>query len=117
MAYTSYLLFETVRQGGIVGFASNCAMNSSAYVDIPCGSGNMHTKKILEALATMSELARRDYSLNALLLRSVEKLREGTDLYIITPFVDGRTGETIRRLKHRGFNVSVIPLGVGGEEV
>ena len=117
LAYTSYLLFETVKQGGVVGFASNCAINSRAYIDIPCGSGNMHTKKILEALAEMSELARRDYSLNALILRAVEKMREGTDLYIITPFVDEKTAETLRKLKHRGFNALVVPLSIGDVEV
>ena len=116
LCFASFILSETVRQGGAVGFAANCAEDCGAYVNIPCGTGQLHVKKILEALACISEYARHDYSVNALLEVAADGLEWGTDIYLITSFTDEKTVGVINRLGARGLNVSVLYLNGGESE-
>ena len=83
-------------------------------MNIPCSTGQLHVKRILEALACISEYARHDYSVNALLEAAAEGLEGGTDMYLITSFTDERTVGIINALGERGLNVSVLYLNGGG---
>lgn len=105
-----HLFCRAVQNGGRVGFSANCALQSAHYVYLPCSSGEQHTKAILECLACISGFAQRDYSMSALLERVVPELPSGTDVYLITPYVDARIGAMLHSLEHAGINVCVIPL-------
>lgn len=107
-----YLFCTAETEGGRVGFATNCATESSRFIEIPCSSGNMHTKKMLECFAEISAYARHDYSMNSL-LREAIKLPQDTDIYFITPHVDDKNAELIGALERTGRSVSVIGLEVG----
>ena len=111
--YACYLLMETLRQGGTVGFACNCAVDGKAYVHIPCGATNAHVKKILETFAKVKYYARREYSMSALMARAASGLLNGTDIYLLTTYVDANTASVIRMLENTGQNVCVIPLSGG----
>lgn len=114
LQYACYLLVETLRQGGSVGFACNCEVDGKAYLRISCGATNAHIKTILEALAKVKYYARREYSISALMANTAKELASGTDVYLITTYVDSRAAEVIHMLENMGCNVCVIPLSKGG---
>jgi len=105
-----FLFCEALKNGGRVGFCSNCTVDSSPYIHIPCGSGDLHAKSILEHFACISSFAGRDYSMSALLQRVAPTLPAGTDVYLITPMVDFKTGSLLRALERSGVNVQTVPL-------
>jgi len=111
-----YLFCQAVNNGGRVGFAANCAVGSSQYSHIPCGSGEPHTKTVLEHFAELSPYGQRDYSMSALLGQLTPDLPTGTDLYLITPFVDSKVAALLRMLERAGRNVCVLPLTTGGDQ-
>lgn len=108
--YACYLFCEAIKNGGRVGFSANCAMGDDPYVCIPCNSGDMHVKNILEHFADISVLGRRDFSITAMLSEVAPDLPAGTDLYLITPYVDHKTAKLLHTLERAGRNVCVIPL-------
>ena len=99
---------------GNVGFATNCAVGDTRYIHVPCGSGTTHTKTILEQFAEISSNAKRDYSVNVILQTIAPELPRGTDIYLITPFVDDKMAGLLHILRHMGRNVEVILL-TGGD--
>ena len=113
LRYACYLFCEALRNGGNVGFATNCAVDSSRYIHVPCNSGTMHTKLILEQFAEISTNAKRDYSIGVILQTIVPDLPRGTDVYVITPFVDDKTAGLLHSLRHTGRTVEVILLSGG----
>ena len=120
LCYACYILSAVVDHGGSCGFASNCAPAGRAYMHIPCSSGNLHTKRMLEAFASVNYYDKRDHSINSLLENIVKELAAGVDVYLITPVIDSKTALTIRRIEGMGRNVCVIPLserGCGYEEI
>lgn len=120
LCYACYILSEVVAHGGSCGFASNCAPVGRAYAHIPCSSGTLHTKRMLEAFATVNYYDKRDHSINSLLENIAKELAVGVDVYLITPVVDSKTALTIRRIEGMGRSVCVIPLserGYGYEEI
>lgn len=114
LRYACYLFCEALRNGGNVGFATNCAVGDSRYTHVPCGSGTVHTKTILEQFAEISSNAKRDYSINVILQTIAPELPRGTDIYLITPFVDDKMAGLLHILRHTGKTVEVI-LFSGGE--
>ncbi len=111
------LLTETVKNGGRVGFASNCAVGAKVGVNIPCGVGEAHTRSILEAMAQMRVYSNRDFSLAHMLMESASGLARGTDIYLITPYIDTATSETIHKLEKIGQSVYVIPITERSEQI
>lgn len=109
LSYAAYLLTEALRQGGAVGFASNCASGKRSYLHVPCGTGSAHARQILECFAAITHTG-RDYSIASLLEQISADLPSSTDVYLITPYVDARVAETLRFLERTGRNVSVIRL-------
>ncbi len=107
-----YLFCQAQTYGGKVGFVTNSSTEDSRYVNIPCDTGNLHTKKILECFAEITPYARHDFSMNSLLQDAI-KLPNGTDIYLITPYVDDKNAELIRSLERVGKSVSVIKIQVG----
>ena len=73
----------------------------------------MHTKRILEQFAEISTNEKRDYSVNMILQTIVPQLARGTDVYLITPFVDDKMAGMLHSLRHVGRNVEVIMLKGG----
>ena len=114
LRYACYLFCEAIKNGGNVGFSTNCTIGTSRYVHIPCGSSDLHTKRILEQFSEISPYAKRDYSMPAILQKLSPQLPKGTDIYLITPFVDDKTADILHTLQRMGRNVQVIPL-VGGD--
>ncbi len=49
--------------------------------------------------------------MSSLLARCAADLSGATDIYLIAPYVDSKTAQTLRRLESMGRNVSVIALG------
>ena len=116
LRYSCYLFCEAIKNGGNVGFATNCTVGASRYIHIPCGSSDLHTKTILEQFAEISPYAKRNYSMPAILKKLSLQLPRGTDIYLITPFVDDKTAELLYSLQRMGQNVQVIPLVGGAQE-
>ncbi len=115
LRYACYLFCEALRNGGNVGFATNCAVGDSRYIHVPCSSGTTHTKKILEQFAEISINAKRDYSVNVILQAIAPELPRGTDIYLITPFVDDKMAGLLHTLRRTGRNVEVIFLTRGDD--
>ena len=116
LRYACYLFSEALKNGGNVGFATNCATGNARYVYIPCGSGTVHTKSILEQFAEISMNEKRDYSVNIILQTVAPELARGTDVYLITPFVDDKMAGLLHSLRRVGQNVEVILLSGGGSQ-
>ena len=116
LRYACYLFGEALKNGGNVGFATNCATGNARYVYIPCGSGTVHTKSILEQFAEISMNEKRDYSVNIILQTIAPELARGTDIYLITPFVDDKMAGLLHSLRRVGRNVEVILLSGGGSQ-
>ena len=116
LRYACYLFSEALKNGGNVGFATNCATGNARYVYIPCGSGTVHTKSILEQFAEISMNEKRDYSVNIILQTIAPELARGTDIYLITPFVDDKMAGLLHSLRRVGRNVEVILLSGGGSQ-
>lgn len=116
LRYACYLFSEALKNGGNVGFATNCAVDSARYIHIPCSSGMMHTKLILEQFAEISTNAKRDYSVSVILQTIVPDLPRGTDVYIITPFVDDKMAGLLHSLRRTGRTVEVISISGGMPE-
>ncbi len=114
LRYACYLFCEALKNGGNVGFATNCAVDDARYIHIPCSSGTVHTKLILEQFAEISSNAKRDYSTNVILQTIAPELARGTDIYLITPFVDDKMAGLLHSLRRTGRNVEVILLSGGG---
>ncbi len=115
LCYACKLLMETVKSGGRVGFASNSAVGAKIGINISCGIGEAHTRAILENMAQMRVYSNRDFSLANMLMESASRLARGTDIYIVTPYIDTSTSEVIRKLERMGQSVYVIPLTERGE--
>jgi len=113
LRYACYLFGRGVNNGGSIGFSTNCAVGSARYIHIPCGSGELHTKRILEHFAEISPCAKKDYSITTILKKYAPQLSLETDIYLITPFVDDKMSEILSVLRHTGRTVQVIPL-IGG---
>ncbi len=114
LRYACYLFCEALKNGGNVGFATNCAVGNARYIHVPCGSGTAHTKQILERFAEISINAKRDYSINVILQTIAPELARGTDIYLITPHVDDKMAGLIHALRHAGKTVEIILLSGGG---
>ena len=114
LRYACYLFCEALKNGGNVGFVTNCAVGDNRYIHVPCGSGTTHTKKILEQFAEISINAKHDYSVNVILQTIAPELPRGTDIYLITPFVDDKMAGLLHILRRMGRNVEVILL-TGGD--
>ena len=104
-----YLFCQAQTFGGRVGFAANCATDAGKFINIPCESGNLHTKRILECFSQISPYARREYSMNSL-LREAINLPQSTDIYYITSFVDSKNAELIHALERAGRSVNIVRL-------
>ena len=110
LRYACYLFSEALKNGGNVGFAANCAVGARKFIKTPCAAGGAHVKSVLRCLSQVNYYSRRDFSFDSLILRVAEEMSAGTDLYLITPYVDSKAGETVRRLESGGVNVCLIPL-------
>ncbi|MBO5938842.1 MAG: DUF58 domain-containing protein [Clostridia bacterium] len=114
LRYACFLFCEAVKHGANVGFSSNCAQGSSQYIDIPCGSGERHTKRILEAFAEITWYSKRDYSVTALLQRILPTLDHMTDLFLITASVDDELAKVINQAEQFGYAIHIIMLETRG---
>lgn len=113
LKYTCFLFCEALKNAGRVGFSSNCAIGESRYVHIPCSSGEAHTKSMLESFAELAWFARRDFSMTAIVKAIAPTLSIGTDLYLITPFVDDELAHLLSELERAEVSVNVITLKEG----
>ena len=113
LRYACYLFGLGISNGGSIGFSTNCTVEGDRYIHIPCGNGELHTKRILEQFAEISPYAKRDYSMTTILKKYVPQLSPETDVYLISPFVDDKTSEILLGLRRMGRNVQVIPLTGG----
>ena len=110
LSFACRLLLEVVKNGGSVGFASNCSVDSRSFINIQCGASDAHTEEILKCFAEMSVYSTRNYSIDSLIMRTASQLPRGTDIYLIAPQIDTKTAQTIRTLERMGRNVQIIPL-------
>lgn len=113
LKYACYLFCEAVENGGRIGFSVNYANGMQNYAFIPCGSGEMHIKRILEQFAILDGFSKRDYSMAALLRNYASELKSGTDIYLISPYIDENTAEMLFALDRAGRNVQVIKISGG----
>lgn len=104
-----HLFCQAETYGGRVGFAANCSTDTEDFINIPCDSSNLHTKRILECFAQITAYGRRDYSIGSL-LREAIALPTSTDIYYITSFVDDKNAAIIHSLERSGRSVNVVKL-------
>ncbi|MBR5859428.1 MAG: DUF58 domain-containing protein [Clostridia bacterium] len=116
LKYACYLFCEAVENGGRVGFAVNSATNSQSFSFIKCGSGEAHIKRLLEQFALLDNYSIREYSIAALMRSCISEFKSGTDVFIITPYVDESTAEMIADIKRAGINITLIRI-TGGAEI
>ena len=110
LRYACYLFCEAIKRDAMVGFSVNCSLGSSRYIYIPCGNGELHIKNVLERFAELSQYARRNYSMSAIIKSVAPDLPQNTDIYLITPYVDTNMADTLNELQRLGKNVKVINL-------
>lgn len=113
LQYACYLFSLGINNGGSVGFCTNCTLETSRYIHIPCGNSILHTKLVLEQFAEISPYSKRAYSMTGILQNHALQLSKETDIYYIAPSIDNKTAEVISTLQHMGRNVQVIPLPEG----
>jgi len=110
---STYLFCETVKNGGRIGFAANCPTKDSNYTFVPCGSGMLHNKEILERFAEISYYSQRNYSFEALIKNGLPQSPRGVDFYFITTYVNSSLAETLSRFRSLGYSIYVIDMARG----
>lgn len=113
LRYACFLFCRALENGGRVGFCTNCTVGTAKYIYTPCGSGEQHSKRILEQFAELDIYARRDFSMPAILEKYAFASPLEVDIYLIASAVDSKMSELLYRLERTGHNVQVVPL-VGG---
>ena len=114
LQYACFLCCEAIKNDGCVGFSTNGTEEQKRYIFVPCGSGDFHAKTILKIFSKLNWFAKRDYSMAALMEQTVPKLRVGTDVYLITPFIDKDLAQSISAIQKAGFHICVIPMDYRG---
>ncbi len=110
LKYACFLFCEALKNAGAIGFATNCARDSARFIHIPLGNGDVHTKNILEAFSEIAWYAKRDYSMNALIKRTIPSITTNTDIFLITPIVDEDLAKTLFKLKQIGYSIHTVQL-------
>lgn len=113
LKYACYLFCEALQNGGRVGFAVNSSTSGQSFSYIKCGSGEAHVKKLLEQFAVLDNFNTREYSTAALMRNCVQDFKSGTDIFLITPFIDESTAEMAAALDRAGRNVNIIKITGG----
>lgn len=116
LRYACYLFCEALKNSGNVGFGANCSNSSSKYIYLPCTTGDLHTKSILEAFAEITTHARRDYSMSAIFKKVIPTLNISTDIFLITPPLDTELSKDIWQAEQMGYAVYIIPLDIGRDK-
>lgn len=110
LGYCCYLFSEILNQGGRVGFACNCQIGSKSHIYIPCSSGDIHVKNILDSIAEISYYGRHDCSINSILEKFSAEAPKNVDLYFITPEIDHKLSNNIEKIEYGGNHVCIIVL-------
>lgn len=112
-----YLLRETVRNGGRYGFAANIealkySLNNP-FIFIPCGTGNLHMKNVLETFAAIPLYrTSREYSFAALLQAHRDLIPRDMDVYLLTAGGEGGDSRLLREMSRAGNTVTVVRIPV-----
>ena len=112
-----YLLRETVKNGGHYGFAANIeALKYSInnpFIFIPCGTGNLHMKNVLETFAAIPVYrTAREYSFPALLQAHRELIPRDIDVYLLTAGSDSSYSRLLREMERAGNTVTMVKIPV-----
>jgi hypothetical protein len=70
---------------------------------------------MLESFSELAWFARRDFSMTAIVKAVAPTLSVGTDLYLITPFVDDELSRLLCELERAEVSVNIITLREGVE--
>jgi hypothetical protein len=70
---------------------------------------------MLESFSELTWFARRDFSMTAIVKAVAPTLSVGTDLYLITPFVDDELSRLLCELERAEVSVNIITLREGVE--
>lgn len=103
-----YLFCEAVQNGGRVGFSVNQPSGNEKYVYIPCESGFIHTKRILNRFAELDNFTDKTYSMSAILSNHYTEIPKCADIYLITTSIDERTAEILAMLERSGRNTHIV---------
>lgn len=114
LRYACFLAAETIKNAGRIGFATNCEIGELKYVYLPCSSGDAHTKALLENFAELASFSRRDYSMTAIVRSVLPNLSPGTDIYLITPYVEDELARILSVAERLGCSVQTFFLSEGG---
>jgi hypothetical protein len=68
---------------------------------------------MLEGFSELSWLARRDFSMTAIVKAVAPTLSVGTDVYLITPYVDDELSRLLSELERSEVSVNIIRLQEG----
>lgn len=112
-----YLLRETVRNGGRFGFAANIESLkysvNNPFIFIPCATGNLHMKDVLETFAAIPVYrTARDYSFPALLQAHRDLIPRDMDVYLLSAGVDHGQSRLMREMERAGNTVTLVKIPV-----
>ncbi len=106
------LVAGTIDGGGLCAFAANCGtVDGREQISFPLLGGELHKKDILEEMAMIR--AMDGVSFGSLLAADVRKGVSGSEIFIVTPYLDPYTAEQIGLLEYLGNTVKVITLKGG----
>jgi len=112
-----YLLRETVRNGGRYGFVANIEALTyevgHPFVFVPCGTGNLHMKNVLETFAAIPVYrTAREYSFRALMKQQRMQIPRDMDVYLLSAGTDVGHAALIRELEQAGNSVTFVRVPV-----
>lgn len=112
-----YLLRETVKNGGRFGFAANIESLkysvNNPFIFLPCGTGNLHMKDVLETFAAIPIYrTAREYSFSALMQEHRTLIPRDMDVYLLTACADVGHASLIRQMERAGNTVTVVKIPV-----
>ncbi len=106
------LVVKSIDGGGVCAFSANCGtVDGRKQIGFPLLGGELHKQDILKEMALTR--AMDGVSFASILAADVRKGISNSEVFIITPYVDGIVSEQIEMLEHLGNTVRIITLKGG----
>ncbi|MBQ9748398.1 MAG: DUF58 domain-containing protein [Clostridia bacterium] len=106
------LVVKAIDSGGVCAFAANCGtVDGRRQIGFPLLGGELHKQDILKEMSLTR--AMDGVSFASILAADVKRGVTGSEIFIVTPYVDGLVSEQIALFEYLGNTVKVITLKEG----
>jgi uncharacterized protein (DUF58 family) len=103
------LVVKAIDSGGVCAFAANCGtVDGRRQISFPLLGGEQHKRDILREMSLTR--AMDGVSFSSMVAADVRRGITGSEVFIVTPYVDGLLSEQIALLEYLGNTVRVITL-------